>query len=213
MVATERRELSSRMAAWHADFLAILPAIRRHARFSFRNAAPELRQELVQETIANSLANYARLAELGKHDVAFPSALARYAVAQVRAGRRIGNRLQIGDVLSEFAQRKKCFSVERLDYYDGDENCWLEIVVEDRRASPADVAACRIDFASWLTRLPSRLRKMALFLAAGETTSATARKFGVTPARISQIRQWFKKSWEAFHGEINASEEPRFAVA
>jgi hypothetical protein len=211
MVSTASRKSSSGTPAWHADFLAFLPAIRRHARLSFRNAAPELRQELVQETIANSLANYARLAERGKQDVAFPSALARYAVAQVRAGRRIGNRLQIGDVLSEFAQRKKFFSVERLNYYDGDENCWLEIVVEDRRASPADVAACRIDFASWLTRLPSRLRKMALFLAAGETTSATAKKFGVTPARISQIRQWFKKSWEAFHGEVN--EEPRFAVS
>src|SRR5215471_3827939 len=110
MVATESRELSSRMAAWHADFLAILPAIRRHARISFRNATPELRQELVQETIANSLANYARLLELGKPDIAFPSALARYAVAQVRAGRTVGNRLRIGDVLAEIAQHKKGFS-------------------------------------------------------------------------------------------------------
>jgi hypothetical protein len=213
MIATARRKSSSGTAPWHADFLAILPAIRRHARISFRNAAPELRQELVQETIANSLANYARLVELGKQDVAFPSALAHYAVAQVRAGRRVGNRLRVGDVLSEFAQRKKRFCVERLDYYDGDENCWLEIVVEDRRAGPADVAACRIDFASWLARLPSRLRKMALFLAAGETTTATAKKFGVTPARISQIRQSFKRNWEAFQGEINTSDEPRLAVA
>jgi hypothetical protein len=190
----------------------MLPAIRRHARISFRNAAPELRQELVQETIANSLANYARLLELGKQDLAFPSALARFAVAQVRNGRRVGNRLRIGDALSEFAQRKKCFCVERLDYFDGDENCWQEIVVEDRRASPADVAACRIDFASWLTRLPERLRKMAMHLAAGETTSATAKKFQVTPARVSQIRQLFKKSWEAFQGETNAAEQARFAV-
>jgi hypothetical protein len=213
MISTASRNSSSGTAAWHADFLAILPAIRRHARTSFRNAAPELRQELVQETIANGLANYARLLELGKRDVAFPSVLARYAVAQVRAGRRVGNRLRIGDVLSEIAQRKRRCTVERLDYYDGDESCWLEIVVEDRRASPADVAACRIDFASWLNRLPSRLRQIALFLATGETTSATAKKFAVTPARISQIRQWFKTSWEAFHGEINTSDEPRFAVA
>jgi hypothetical protein len=53
---------------------------------------------------------------------------------------------------------------------------------------------------------------MAMHLAAGETTSATAKKFQVTPARVSQIRQLFKKSWEAFQGETNASEAPRFAV-
>ena len=102
MVSTASRKSSSGTPAWHADFLAFLPAIRRHARLSFRNAAPELRQELVQETIANSLANYARLAERGKQDVAFPSALARYAVAQVRAGRRIGNRL--GSRVSQLAK-------------------------------------------------------------------------------------------------------------
>jgi hypothetical protein len=212
MISTASRTSTFGTPAWHADFLAILPAIRRHARISFRNAAPELRQELVQETIANSLANYARLLELGKRDVAFPSALARYAVAQVRAGRRVGNRLQIGDVLSEFAQRKKRFSVERLDYYDGDENRWREIVVEDKRATPADIAACRIDFASWLLLLPTLRRKIALALASGETTSAAAKKFGMTPARISQLRKWLKVSWDSFQGGTTEP-RPQLAVA
>jgi transposase-like protein len=85
--------------------------------------------------------------------------------------------------------------------------------VEDKRATPADVAACRIDFAEWLRRLTARLRKIALALAAGETTSAAARMFGVTPARISQIRQWLKESWEAFQGEARVEAEPRLAVA
>ena len=62
------------------------------------------------------------------------------------------------------------------------------------------IAAWRIDFAEWLRRLTARLRKIALALAAGETTSAAAKMFGVTPARISQIRDLLRKSWDAFQG-------------
>lgn len=55
--------------------------------------------------------------------------------------------------------------------YDADEESWQEIVVEDHRVGPAEIAACRIDFASWLKLLPCRLRKIAWTLASGETTS------------------------------------------
>jgi hypothetical protein len=68
------------------------------------------------------------------------------------------------------------------------------------------------DFASWLRLLPTLRRKIALALASGETTSATAKKFGVTPARISQLRQWLKESWEAFQGGA-AMDQPQLAVA
>jgi hypothetical protein len=34
-----------------------------------------------------------------------------------------------------------------------------------------------------------------------KTTSEAAKKFGVTPARISQLRLWLKESWEQFQGE------------
>jgi hypothetical protein len=100
--------------------------------------------------------------------------------------------------------------VERLDHFSAEDGCWEEIVVEDRRATPADVAACRIDFAEWLRRLTARLRKIALALAAGETTTAAARMFGVTPARISQIRDLLRRSWQAFQGtpEIAEASQP-----
>jgi hypothetical protein len=50
-------------------------------------------------------------------------------------------------------------------------------------------------------------------LASGETTSAAAKKFGVTPARISQLRQWLKESWEAFKGGEAEEKSPQLAVA
>ena len=64
-----------------------------------------------------------------------------------------------------------------------------------------EIAACRIDFAAWLGSLPRRQRRMALRLAKGESTSGAAKLFGVTAARISQLRLWLKESWEAFQGE------------
>jgi hypothetical protein len=185
----------------HAAFLKLLPAIRRAAQISFRKAGPELRDDMVSEVIARAYVGFAALAERGQLERALPTPLARYAIAQVRAGRRVGSRLRIRDVMSQYAQFQKCFVVERLDKFDDEENCWEQLVVEDRRATPADVAICRIDFAAWLRSLGARIRKIALALARGETTTTVAKMFNVTAARISQLREWLKKSWEAFHGE------------
>ncbi len=125
-------------------------------------------------------------------------------MAQVRTGRRVGGHLRIRDVLSGYAQRSKGFRVDRLDHFNDQENRWQEIVIEDRRAGPAEIAACRIDFAVWLRRLPTRRRKIALTLAGGATTSEVAKLFGVTAARISQLRLWFRQTWELFQGETSA---------
>ena len=210
MIATVKRPKSKCKAAQHAAFLAMMPTIRRSAKIAFRKLPPELRHDLIEEVVANSYVAFARLVERGQADRASATPLARYAIAQIRVGRRVGSRLRIGDALSNYAQYHKQFSVERLDHFSDEDGCWGEVLVEDRRATPADVAACRIDFAEWLRRLTARLRKIALALAAGETTSAAARMFGVSPARISQIRELLRRSWEAFQGgsEIGARPQP-----
>ncbi len=50
-------------------------------------------------------------------------------------------------------------------------------------------------------------------LAAGETTSAAAEMFGVSPARISQIRELLRKSWEAFQGGPEFGAQPQLVAA
>ena len=110
--STRRRKSSS---AWHTGFLAMLPVIRRQARIAFRHLPGESRDDAVQEVMANATVAYARLADLGKTAVAYPSVLARYGIAQFRAGRRVGNRLNVREVLSHYSQRMKRFAVERLD--------------------------------------------------------------------------------------------------
>lgn len=187
--------------AWHEHFLRMLPLIRKEAHTAFRSLDPEARHEAVQEVVANCLVVYARLRELGKSDVAYATPLAHYAIRQVRAGRRVGATLNIRDVSSHHCQWKKGIRLERLDRYDQEDESWLEVLVADRHATPADVAATRIDFGAWLHVLTGRLRRMAKVLATGESTTEAAKKFAVSPSRISQIRKELRQSWEAFQGE------------
>ncbi len=183
------------------SFEELLPVIRDQAGFAFRFFPLSEREELVAETVANAYCAYQRLVDRGKADLAYAGPLAMYAVRQVRAGRRVGTKMNVRDMMSEYCRARKGVKVERLDRYDRQETEWRQVVVEDGRCGPAQIAATRIDFAAWLKTLPRRLRRIALTLAAGETTHATAHEFQVSPGRISQIRGELKQAWETFQGE------------
>ena len=190
--------------AWHADFEAMIPAIENYARIAFRHLDAEARGEAIQETICNACQAYVRLVELGKTDVAYPSALARFGVRQTKEGRKVGGKLNCRDTLSEYCRQKKNLFIERLDKFDSEEQGWEEILVEDKHAGPADTAIVRIDFSTWLQLLPSRLRKIAEYLASGETTSMAAKRFRVSQGRISQIRRELYNAWQRFQGDMPA---------
>jgi len=183
-------------------FLAMLPKILSYAKIAFRHLDPEARQEAVQNVVTNSCAAVAALARRGKLDLCYPTILALYGIRRTRDHRVTGGRLNITDVMSRYCQDRKGVVVERLDQFDKDEHTWSEVLVEDRRAGPADIAACRLDFAAWLRLLPRRLRKIATLLATGESSTAAAEKFKVSVGRISQIRKELKRRWEIFQGEI-----------
>jgi len=182
------------------QFLAMLPTIRSVASFAFRRRSRLVREELVAETVANSFIAFRRLVERGKVDLAYPSALAWFAVRQVRQGRRVGARLNVRDVMSPYAQRRHGIHVEPFAKpLPGGR--WEDAVVEDHRSTPADIAACRLDFRAWLRRLDRHRRQVALKLAGGETTKAAASHFEVSQARISQLRRELKANWLDFQGE------------
>ena len=103
-VTCHRNSHLDRIPAWHRRFLALMPAIRRSAEYSFRTLRPDVRRDMVEEVVVNALAAFARLVERGKEDVALPSSLSEYAVKQVRQGRELGNRLNAKDVSSRYAQ-------------------------------------------------------------------------------------------------------------
>jgi hypothetical protein len=134
-------------------------------------------------------------------NVIFASPLTAYAIKQVHAGRRVGTKLNVRDITSAYCQQRKKVRMNRLDHYDVDEGGWLEIVVEDRRATPADVAATRLDFAAWLQTLRRKERRVAELLSTGESTKVAAKKFRISPARISQLRRELRDCWLTFQGE------------
>lgn len=175
--------------------------IETHAKIAFRHLPPEAREEAIQEVVCNACVAFARLEELNKANVARAGVLATFAVRQTRVGRKVGSKLNCRDVLSPYCQRKKNLRVERLDTYGAEAEVWAEMLVEDKHAGPAETAISRIDFSTWLQLLPRRLRKIALFLANGETTSATARRFRLSQGRVSHIRRELCLAWHQFQGD------------
>ena len=127
--------------AWHSAFLAMLPTIETRARLAFRQLAAEARGEAVQEVVCGACAAFVRLVELNKTAVACPAALARFGIAQSRDGGKVGGRLNVCDVASPSCQREKDTTVEDLDKFDKQGESWLEVLLEDGHAGPAEVAA------------------------------------------------------------------------
>jgi hypothetical protein len=202
MIARAKKSLRTSAAlAVSARFLSLLPAIREQARFAFRREKTERRQELIAEVIANAFVAFVRLLDRGLEAIVYPTPLAQFAIRQVRDGRRVGCRLNVLDVSSEYAQHSKRFSVGRLDHFHEQEGTWQEVLLEDRKAGPAETAAARIDISDWFDRLPRHKRRVAATLATGETTKRAARKFKVSPGRISQLRRELEDAWRAFQGE------------
>ena len=197
-----RRHVTPR---WHRPFLEMLPTIRSYARNAFRHMDAESREDAVEEVVANAAVAFVRLVQRGKANQAFPTVLAHYAISQFHDGRRVGSRLRIGEVLSRYAQRKKGFLVERLDRFDSDTEEWAEAIVEDYRTPVADQVAFRIDFPIWLTLLSRRDRCIAEALALGNSTSLVAKRFKLSPGRISQLRGELYRSWQNYHGDPAAA--------
>ncbi|MCR9117620.1 MAG: hypothetical protein NXI22_11810 [bacterium] len=183
-------------------FEELLPAIRKRAAVAFRTVPASEREDLVAEVVANAYTAYQRLVERGRADVAYATPLAMYAVKQIRSGRRIGTRLNSNDVTSKYAQRVKGIKVEQLNSIEDSDGQWQCIVVEDKTAGPADIAATRLDFSVWLEALTPRVRRIAKRLATGETTKDVAHRFEISQGRVSQIRSELRKSWYDFQGEL-----------
>jgi hypothetical protein len=207
-VSKSKRKTASRHR--NDKFLAMLPEIRKQAGFTFRRVPFDAREELVQEVVAQAYSLFVRLCQRRKLALVFPTPLAQFAIKKVRAGRRLGSRGNIRDLMSPRAAVMKGFKIEHLDQRTGQ---WREALVEDRTAGPAQIAETRIDFASWLSTLSNRDRQLAEKLAFGETTGCVARTFRISAGRVSQLRRDLCKSWRAFVGEPSDDEVVSVAVA
>jgi hypothetical protein len=122
--------------------------IKTHAQWAFRSFAISEREEAVQAAIAYAFIAYSRLVDLQRADLGYATPLARFGVRQFRAGRLIGGRVNGRDVGSARGRLNGCV-VEPLDD-------WKEALCETRHATPAEIAALRIDVSDWLKTLSPR---------------------------------------------------------
>ncbi|NLE38910.1 MAG: hypothetical protein GX621_12875 [Pirellulaceae bacterium] len=190
------------ISAQQQAFVTMLPKIVEHARHAFRHHHAEARDDAVAEVVANAFAAYTRLVELDKSELAYPSALARFGVAQFRDGRRFGTSRNGNEVMSRYSQKKKDFRVRSLDRPEGKDAKWTEAVTVDTRSMPVDeTVAFRLDFLAWLKQLTRRNRRVAEHLAVGNRGLDAAKKFRISTARISQLRDELAASWAAFRGD------------
>ena len=182
-----------------ALFLLLMPSVKRHAQHAFRRLRQLEQEEAVQEVLAQVFIACVQLAAQGQQSKAYPSAMARFAIARYRDGRRAGQPTRSRDLLSEARWRRQGRCLNRpVQQREG----WQSAVADDSRTPILDQVCFRMDFPVWLSSLSERQRGIAHTLSMGNTAEETARKHQITPARVSQLRQELRESWLKFEGDL-----------
>jgi hypothetical protein len=198
----------------HDAFLSIVPRIESHGQVAFRGVlCPQRRADCIAEVVALCWLWFLRLVERGKDPLAFPVVLASYAARQVRCGRRLCGQEKGQDVLSGLAQRRHGFHVgplpqsaasyDRLGAVGGQRRQdALEELLHDNGQTPVPEQVCfRLDFPAWRRTHARRIRRLMDGMILGESTGELARKYGLSPGRISQLRRALRNDWRRFCGE------------
>ena len=201
MIAIIRQPEESQTVGWHAGFLKMLPTLEQYARVGIRGLMAEAREDAIREVIANCLCAYRRLYERQELHRAFASALVRYAVAQYHVGRRVGTSSCSRDVYATRARMDAGVEIHSLETLGEQHGAWQECLTDNGQTPVPDQAHFRIEFPRWLGTQTIRNRQIAETLALGYSTGEVARKFNLSPARVSQIRRELYDSWNEFTGE------------
>lgn len=194
-----RSQAPTSSPCWQAEFSRMLPRIENYARFHFRGLRGDTLDEAVQEVVCHACQAYSQLVAQSQADVATWSSLAKFALKRYRAGRRVGGSLNVNDICSVHCRRQKGVQVQPLRRWDDQGQGWTEILVEDKNSTPAEIAAARVDYPAFLATLSPRVRRITQRLATGESTGQVAKRFRISPGRISQLRKELKRAWDQFH--------------
>jgi hypothetical protein len=180
--------------------------VSRRIRRAFRHQTWIDLEEVQAEATAAAIQSHRRIHASGRDPSPFLGRLAAFAVSHVHSGRNVGGLQNSTDVLSGRAQRQHGFRVLSLsnrypsrDHLDRDVSTIADHLRESTLRSPVcEAVAFRVDFPQFLATLSQRDRAMALFLAVGNRAKAAARRFGLSAARISQLRHKWQRAWLRF---------------
>ncbi len=178
---------------------SVLPRVEAHGRLYFRHVRCQHRkQELLAEMAALSWRWYVRLVRRGKDVLKFVGRLAVFAARAISSGRRVCGRERARDAMSQSAQRNRGFAVAGARLGGP-----LAEALQDNTVSPVpDQVAFRLDFPAWRHTRSERDRRVIDCMMTGESTTMLARLFGISQARISQMRREFHDDWRAYCGDL-----------
>jgi hypothetical protein len=181
-------------------FVSVLPRIENHARVYFRHTRCWHRKEdRVRETIAVCWKWFLRLFERGKDPTQFISAMASLAARHVHGGRRLCTQDKAGDAMSPAAQQKHGFLICKLpDQSTLTENPLSDALQDNTQTEVPEQVSFRIDFPAWLDTHSDRNRSLIKEMMLSRGTNELARRFRLTPGRVSQMRQQFEEDWALF---------------
>ena len=197
----------------HDTFLTLLPKIQTHATICFRHVrCPDKKADKIAETVALAWKWYLRLHERGKNIDEFRMVFVFLVAKAVKSGRRLTGMEKPKDVLSERAQRRHGFKVESLPtstrasherrcskpHAQMEQDTFEERLRDNAVTPPPDAAAFRIDFPQWRSVRSERDRQLIDLLMLDTHTQVAARRFGVSPGRVSQKRREFHDDWLRF---------------
>jgi len=200
MVASALVSPVSSIANVQAAFLTALPRIVRHARCYFRHIrCPHRKADCISEVVSICWKWWRSLVERGKDPSRFVSVLATFAARAVRSGRRLCGQEWAKDVFNEQCQRRHGFAVGKLpDFSTLNVNPLAEALTDNTQSAVLDQVQFRFDFPAWLATHHERNRSIVLEMAQGEKTGPLSRRFGISPARVSQLRRELHADWLRF---------------
>jgi hypothetical protein len=176
------------------QFTALIQKIENYAGARFRHLDPEARQEAIQNVLALAWFRFLDLAAAGKHeDAAVVDSMIYWSIIHTSQGRRGHgcDGLKAKCALDYGRRGKAGVKVDRLN---------LDLHVSLESPVPTQ-AAFRVDTPAWLATLTDRNREIAIDLGLGYSTGEVAKRSGVSPARVSQLRREFVDSYHEFHDE------------
>jgi hypothetical protein len=196
------RNVSGRFMAdeRQASFLAMLPGIERYGRVCFRDyKCGDRRNEAVAEMVALAWKWYVRLLERGKDPLPLAPALAVFAALAVKSGRRLVGQTPAQEALSPWAQARHGFAVRGLPRAATLAGWPCAEALRDNTRTPVpDQVSFRLDFPAWLASRTERDRRLIEDLMLGGRAKDVARKYGLSPSRVSQLRRGFLEDWQRF---------------
>ncbi len=122
------------------------------------------------------------------------------AARAVGGGRRLAGSAKSRDLDSPQARH----GGRRVQSLDGrpDERAapWADALADNTQSPIPEQVVFRSDFPAWRRTRTRRDRRVMDELMVGERTETFARRFGLRPTRISQLRREFHADWEQFAG-------------